>query len=49
VRIGATLGPEAVGAPLVDRNGHVLGMITGTSLALPVDLTHREALRLATG
>jgi S1-C subfamily serine protease len=47
VRIDATLPPEAIGVPLVDRHGQVLGMITGASSALPVDLTRQEALRLA--
>jgi phosphohistidine phosphatase SixA len=47
VRIAATLPPEAIGAPLVDRDGQVLGMITSASSALPVDLTRQEALRLA--
>ncbi len=47
VRIAATLPPEAIGAPLVDRDGQVLGMITSASRALPVDLTRQEALRLA--
>ncbi|MGI5153063.1 trypsin-like peptidase domain-containing protein [Plantactinospora sp. CA-294935] len=47
VRIAATLSPEAIGAPLVDRDGQVLGMITSASSALPVGLTRQEALRLA--
>lgn len=47
VRIDASLPPDAVGAPLVNRDGRVLGMITSGSSALPVELIRQEALRLA--
>lgn len=47
VRIAATLPAEATGAPLVNRDGQVLGMVISASAALPVDLTRQEALRLA--